>query len=545
MNEILDKLLSLSAESEVVEFKEAKTQYDKNKLGEYFSALSNEANLKGLACAWLVLGVKNDRMVVGTSISEAQINDYKLEMASFTSPRLSFDEVYRVETESKTVILCKIPAAPEGMPVSWKGFHYGRDGESIGALNLREQDLIRLQGKHQDWSVQIIKEATIEALDATAIAKAKEKFKEKKVGTHLYDEVDKWDTATFLDKAKITLDGKITNAAIILLGKPESVHFISPAVCQITWKLESGEEKAYQHFEPPLFLTVNDVLARIRNVRFKFFPNNQLIATEVLKYDPEVILEALNNCIAHQDYGMQSRIILTEKSGKLIFDSAGSFFEGSADDYTLGEKTPKKYRNKWLVEAMLNLNMIDSLGYGIHKMYKSQKQRFFPLPDYTHSTSNSVVLEIYGHSIDEKYAKLLIERKDDLSLTEVILLDKIQKNIAIIDDAAKLLKNKGLIEGRKPNYYVSIAVAKATGEKTEYIKQRGIDDGYCQKMIVQYLQKFGEGKREAFEKLLLDKLPDVLDIDQKRNKIKNNLQSLKNQGVITSIGKIWKMSKTE
>ncbi len=545
MNEILDKLLSLSAESEVVEFKEAKTQYDKNKLGEYFSALSNEANLKGLACAWLVLGVKNDRMVVGTSISEAQINDYKLEMASFTSPRLSFDEVYRVETESKTVILCKIPAAPEGMPVSWKGFHYGRDGESIGALNLREQDLIRLQGKHQDWSVQIIKEATIEALDATAIAKAKEKFKEKKVGTHLYDEVDKWDTATFLDKAKITLDGKITNAAIILLGKPESVHFISPAVCQITWKLESGEEKAYQHFEPPLFLTVNDVLARIRNVRFKFFPNNQLIATEVLKYDPEVILEALNNCIAHQDYEMQSRIILTEKSGKLIFDSAGSFFEGSADDYTLGEKTPKKYRNKWLVEAMLNLNMIDSLGYGIHKMYKSQKQRFFPLPDYTHSTSNSVVLEIYGHSIDEKYAKLLIERKDDLSLTEVILLDKIQKNIAIIDDAAKLLKNKGLIEGRKPNYYVSIAVAKATGEKTEYIKQRGIDDGYCQKMIVQYLQKFGEGKREAFEKLLLDKLPDVLDIDQKRNKIKNNLQSLKNQGVITSIGKIWKMSKTE
>jgi ATP-dependent DNA helicase RecG len=127
----------------------------------------------------------------------------------------------------------------------------------------------------------------------------------------------------------------------------------------------------------------------------------------------------------------------------------------------------------------------------------------------------------------------------------VILLDKIQKNIAITDDAAKLLKNKGLIEGRKPNYYVSIAVAKATGEKTEYIKQRGIDDGYCQKMIVQYLQKFGEGKREAFEKLLLDKLPDVLDIDQKRNKIKNNLQSLKNQGVITSIGKIWKMSKTE
>ena len=536
MNEILDKLLSLSAESEVVEFKEAKTQYDKNKLGEYFSALSNEANLKGLACAWLVLGVKNDRMVVGTSISEAQINDYKLEMASFTSPRLSFDEVYRVETESKTVILCKIPAAPEGMPVSWKGFHYGRDGESIGALNLREQDLIRLQGKHQDWSVQIIKEATLEALDATAIAKAKEKFKEKKVGTHIFEEVDKWDTATFLDKAKITLDGKITNAAIILLGKPESVHFISPAVCQITWKLESGEEKAYQHFEPPLFLTVNDVLARIRNVRFKFFPNNQLIATEVLKYDPEVILEALNNCIAHQDYGMQSRIILTEKSGKLIFDSAGSFFEGSADDYTLGEKTPKKYRNKWLVEAMLNLNMIDSLGYGIHKMYKSQKQRFFPLPDYTHSTSNSVILEIYGHSIDEKYAKLLIERKDDLSLTEVILLDKIQKNMPITDEAAKLLKSKGLVEGRKPNYYISVMIAEITNQKADYTRNKGLNKEVLKSLILQHISNHTFASREEIDSLLLEQLPAYMNEKQRKKKIENILQEIKNSGLITNVG---------
>ena len=536
MKEILDKLLSLPTEIEVVEFKEAKTQYDKNKLGEYFSALSNEANLGGVEYAWLVMGVKDNRTVVGTSISEAQLNDYKLEMASFTSPRLSFEEVYRVETEGKIVILCKIPAAPEGMPVSWKGFHYGRDGESIGALNLRELDRIRSQNKQYDWSIQIIKEASLDALDTTAIAKAREKFKEKKVGTPLYDEVEKWDTATFLDKAKITLDGKITNTAILLLGKPESVHFISPAVCQITWKLESGEEKAYQHFEPPLFTSVNDVLSRIRNVRFKFFPNNQLIATEVLKYDPEVILEALNNCIAHQDYGMQSRIILTEKSGKLIFDSAGSFFEGKSDDYTLGEKTPKKYRNKWLVEAMLNLNMIDSLGYGIHKMYKSQRQRFFPLPDYTHSTSDNVNLEIYGHSIDEKYAKLLIEKKDDLSLTEVILLDKIQKNMAITDDAAKLLKNKGLIEGRKPNYYISVKIAEMTNQKAEYTRNKGLDKEVYKVFILKLIENHNSATREEIDSLLLNQLPAFMNDKQRKKKIENILQEMKNDNLIFNAG---------
>ena len=80
---------------------------------------------------------------------------------------------------------------------------------------------------------------------------------------------------------------------------------------------------------------------------------------------------------------------------------------------------------------MVKLNMIDSLGYGIHKMYKSQRKRYFPLPDYTKSTRDSVILEIYGHTIDENYSKLLIEKKDDLSLTEVILLDKVQKKLKI------------------------------------------------------------------------------------------------------------------
>ena len=57
--------------------------------------------------------------------------------------------------------------------------------------------------------------------------------------------------------------------------------------------------------------------------------------------------------------------------------------------------------------------------------------------------------------------------------------------------------------------------------------------------------EFKEGKREDFEKILLDKLPDVLDISQKQNKIKNNLQSLKRQGLIEPRGKVWTMSKLD
>jgi ATP-dependent DNA helicase RecG len=42
----------LPDETECVEFKEAKTKFDIDKLGQYFSALSNEANLKDKEFGW-------------------------------------------------------------------------------------------------------------------------------------------------------------------------------------------------------------------------------------------------------------------------------------------------------------------------------------------------------------------------------------------------------------------------------------------------------------------------------------------------------------
>lgn len=254
MTEILNKLLALSAENEVAEFKEAKTQYDKDKLGQYFSALSNEANLKNVENAWLVLGVKNDRTIVGTIINDNQLNEYKNELAQHTSPRLSFDKTERIEKNGKTVILCKIPAAPQGQSVSWKGHYYGRNGESLGALSDREFDIIRMQNRSFDWSAQIIPAATLTDLSKEAIDFARKQYIEKNKNNK--QEILQWDDATFLNKAKVTIQGKITRVAILLLGKAESDHFISPAQAKISWILRDKDniEKDYAHFGCPLSL---------------------------------------------------------------------------------------------------------------------------------------------------------------------------------------------------------------------------------------------------------------------------------------------------
>lgn len=307
-------------------------------------------------------------------------------------------------------------------------------------------------------------------------------------------------------------------------------------MAQITWKLDT-EEKAYEHFGLPFFSTVNDVLARIRNVNYKFFPDDQLISVEVPKYDNEVILEALNNLLAHQDYSLNSRIIVTEKINKLVFENAGNFFEGKAEDYFCGTKTPKNYRNKWLVEAMVNLNMIDTMGYGIYKMLQSQRERYFPLPDYAHSTEKEVILEIYGHSIDENYAKLLIERKEEIDLTDTILLDRVQKELSITDDAIKRLRKKKLIEGRKPNFYIAAHIAEMTGKKADYIKNRGFKDEHYKKMVLEFIEKYGEATKEDIDHLLYDLLPDVLSEKKKFNKIRNLIYAMhKKDRTIRNIG---------
>ncbi len=524
---LIDELRALPKENEWVEFKSGNATTN-DKIGQYISAISNASCLNNESFGYLVFGIDNNTHdVVGTNFKlknkKEGNQELELYLRQYLHPSVRFDH-FVCQYNTFYIEVFRIPSA-KGEPTHFKKIPYIRFDSSLTDLRNYPEHVKAIYNSEDDWSAKCVDNATIDDLDEQAIIKAKEKFKEKKAGTAVYDQIDNWDAKTFLDKAKITIGGKITNTAIILLGKPEASHFILPSVAQITWKLDT-EEQAYEHFDVPLFVSINDVLKRIRNVKYKFFPDNQLLSTEVNKYETKVILEALNNCIAHQDYSRHSRIVLTEQVNKLVFSNQGGFFEGTAEDYTAGDKTPKKYRNRWLVDAMVNLNMIDTMGYGIHRMYIEQRKRFFPLPDYTKSTRDNVVLEIYGHTIDENYSKLLIEKKDDLNLTEVILLDKVQKKQYITDEGAKLLKKKELIEGRKPNYYISAKLAELTGQKASYTKNKGLDKEVYKGFIIKHIANHGFATRDEINTLLLDNLPDYKNDKQRKIYINNLIQEM-------------------
>lgn len=341
-----------------------------------------------------------------------------------------------------------------------------------------------------------------------------------------------WAPSTFLDRAKLTQQGQITKTALLLLGKPEFAYLLSPHPAQMTWKLE-GPERAYEHFGPPFLLNTTALYRKIRNLQLRILPNDALFAVEVSKYDQKVVFEALHNCIAHQDYTRNGRVVVTEQPDKLIFENEGGFFEGRPEDYLTGNKTPRRYRNAFLAQAMAELNMIDTMGYGIYSMHVEQARRYFPMPDYDLSETMAVKMTVYGSVVDPAYSRLLMHNTD-LPLYEILALDRVQKRLPLPDAMIKRLRRNGLIEGRKPNLHVSATVAKVTSNKAEYIRTRAQDDDYYCKLITDYLKKFGKASREEIDKLLLNKLSDVLDEKQKLNKVANLLTKLRRKGIIVN-----------
>ena len=354
-----------------------------------------------------------------------------------------------------------------------------------------------------DWSVEIVPDATLEDLNREAIAKARKGFCERYPDKA--NEVPNWDDSTFLDRAKVTIKGKIIRAALLLLGREESVHFLHHN-SQINWRLRTDTENAAEIFTIPFLLSTTRVLERIRNYRIKIFPRNTLIPAEVWKYDTKTILEALHNCIAHQDYTRGERILVTEEPEKLTFENAGEFFEGEYKDYIEGKTTPRRYRNDWLAQAMVNLKMIDD-----------------------RTDPSRVKLIVPGQVINEQYSILLMERAD-LNLMTAVLLDRVQKGKLITQEAASVLRKQKLIEGRMPNVHISKRIAQVTHSEIEYTELKGLDDDYFREMIIQALSNATKLRRDAINKLLMNKLPKILDEKMKKNRIDYLLKTLRQAG---------------
>lgn len=202
---------------------------------------------------------------------------------------------------------------------------------------------------------------------------------------------------------------------------------------------------------------------------------------------------------------MKLYIELNEFEDRIILTNPGSFLPGKIEPILNPGYNPPFYRNQLLAETMVKLNMIDSQSTGIRRVFRIQKDRYFPLPDY--------------------------------DLETVFLIDCVQKGIKIDKSAVKYLRKLKVIEGKVPNIFLSATISETIGEKDQYVKNKAFDDQYYKDLIVKYLEQYGSAKKKDIRILLWDKLPEFMEDKQKEDKLRNLLSSMRRKGIITTNSK--------
>ena len=550
-NTRLEALRGLPTETEWLEFKEAKNSFAVDDLGRYVSALANEAHFLGRDAGWLVFGVKNAvnpltglRPVVGSRFALAAMerNEIKRQLAAHTSPPLGLSdplEVWHPDcSEGARVLLWRIPPAPRGMPIAWKGHYYGRAGEALGALSLNKLDAIRAQSALQDWSA-VLASDDWNLLEPAAVARARELYALRHAAqAHLLARMHRQSDAEWLHGLRLAVHGRLTRAALVLLGKPEAAAHLDGPTPRISWVLNNhkGDIQTHEHFELPLLLGIDALVARLRIIQVQLLPPRQTAPLNLPNYDDWVIREALHNCIAHQDYSLGGRIRVTESPDTLVFFNLGAFLPGSVAQLLAARQPEQRYRNACLANAMVELDLMETLNRGVKDMFRIQRDRFFPLPDFDLAEQPaSVGVTIWGRTLDERYVQTLMAHTE-LTLEDALLLDKVQKGRPITAEQTRHLRALQLVEGRSPKLRISAQVAVAAGHEVEYLNHKGLDSRHYKGLVLALLA-LGPQPRAKINAMLLPKLPAAIAPgSSQKTYIKNLLQDMVREQLIENAG---------
>ena len=542
---LLRKYPQENARCEWKEFKNLKNSFCGDEKNDVISYVSAIANMEG---GFLVIGVHDKTLeIVGTDTYNYDRQKAILRLtdrcANLSSEGLDIIEYITSDTQRKVWVI-RIPKHLPKRPVYAHDKAWQRIEDSLVELTLERLNAILDEPLFtgSDWSAEIVPNATIDDLDEVAIAKARVMF--KKVHSRIpAEEVNAWSVPEFLSNAGVMIDGGITRAAIILLGKPVSVFKLRPAVVRVTWSLRDEHEDVidYEHFTAPFILTVDQILAKVHNLTMREMPGGTMFPDVMQQYDDYSMREVLHNCIAHQDYTLQERINLVENPGFLYYANGGSFIPGSLQKALATHGPQRHYRNECLCNAMVNFNMIDIVGRGIRKIFNQQWERRFPMPDYEiDAAKKEVAVRLYGNAINEKYTKLLKENKD-LSLEDCILLDAVQKGHRLSESDAKNLLERGLVEGEYPDLTISLSIARQTKQLPEYTKVKGLERDKIKQMALQFIQNAGEdgAKKNSILDYLKEVLPQRNSQEQNLRLLGNILSEMNTEGSVVLRGKLW------
>lgn len=478
----------------------------------YVSALCNEGG------GYLVIGMHDSypHKVIGTKQANNAVGKLESDIYRDLGIRPDVYELY--DEQDKRVLVIQIPARPIGKVYKFEDVPLMRVGEELKPMDDKTYISI-IQEQEPDFSEEICKNAQISDLDDEAIAILKDKYAQKQKNPSFRTLSNK----QALSDLGLLKDGKVTNAAVLLVGKENVIDRLFPQA-KVMLEFRNHETQIgfdnRMAFGKPFYKMIDEVWGAI-NLRNGYVPVREgayIGLSSIPFFNEDVIREVLNNAFAHRDYRRNSEIVIKMYPARLDVINAGGFPQGVTLDNLL--TVPSTPRNRLIADVMSKTGLVERSGQGMDKIFLFTLSEGKPAPDYSHS-DDFTVTAILSSTVKEAGFALFIQTiqaelpdNEKLSVFDVMTLCKIRDGERKITDKqiARKLEEKNCIEkhGKTNAQYYTLhrRYYEMSGKTTEYSMLVDWNVQQFLAVIAPYLQKYGKAKKSEIVSIVGNHITD-------------------------------------
>ena len=512
-----------SKEDEHLEFKEAKNNFHFDKLVKYCAAMANEGGGR------VILGVidKPPRKVVGSQAFE-KLERTKAGLIERLRLRIDIDEIHHPEGR---VLIFHIPPRPMGMPIQVQGAYWMRGGEDLVPMTTDQIQRIFAE-VCPDFSAEICSGATLDHLDPVAIEFLRKLWQKKSPNQNITGR----SVEQLLVDAELVIDGRVTYAALILLGTRMALgrHLSQSEVIFEYRSSETPGPAADRREFRQGFLPILDDLWNVINLRndLQHF-QQRLFVWDVPTFNERAVREAVLNAVSHRDYRSGRSVFVRQYPRRIEIASPGGFPPGISLENILWQQNP---RNRRIAEVLAKCGLIERAGQGFDLIFRECIRQSKPLPDFSRTDQHFVWLTLHGDIQDPEFLRYLEEvgqeRTASFSTEDFLIIDLIHREQPVPDylkHRISHLLEEGVIErvgrGRDVRHLLSRRFYRFVGKSGVYTRKVGLDRETNKALLLKHITD-SESEGAPFTELM-QVLPGL-----SRRQVQYLIEELRREGAI-------------
>lgn len=457
----------------------------------------------------LVMGMGDEfpHKVVGTKQSENGLG--QLENDIYKNLKIPVDAYELHDENNLRVVVISIPQHPIGKPLKFEDVALWRSGEELIPMPDRVMFSI-LQESDPDYSQAICEGVTINDLDKEAIAILKAKYARKQNNPTFTSLPD----YQALNDLKLLSGSKVTNAAVLLVGKTEIIERNFP---QARVHLEFRNIEDQERFDKrisllsPFYILIDQLWKAINDRNGSVPVQEGAYMFDIPLFNEEVIREVVNNAFAHRDYRIQSEIVIKQYPTKLIVTSPGGFPLGvTLDNILTVSSTP---RNRLLADVLAQTGVVERAGQGMDVIFRLTLSEGKRTPDYSKSDDFQVVAILSARVNDPGFALFINSLQQELpenrklSVFDILTFCEIREGHQPKDkESAKKLYSLGYLEKRGKTsairYILPRKYYELTNNLVEYSGLTDWDDQQVLAVLLPFLSKYGKARKSDISRII-------------------------------------------